>query len=523
MHSSKTTKQKNIISGRYYLAILAILTYLLFDTGLHSDDYIVINSFNNYSFLSFINQNPSEMGTIILNPVSLYGLWWPYSLIGYENQIIYDLIKILSSAISVYFIFKFFGDYLPHGRAFIASFVFVLYPLHDTTLYWYMTLQYMLAPAFLLYSHHLLRNNKIQKWFITGMVGSFLSYASPPYAFGLAVIFLIEKKLKKAIVFVTPGVLFVAYYFWMKINYEGVEKRINSDLNIIDFIKQLLSQLLSFIETSVGPSYWLKVFYAIESISLSSIIVVSLLVFGLFKVKLIHRSTTFPKSLFFGLVAVLLLSFCMFALTGLYNHSAFNLGNRTTVYGSLLISFFLATLLPINKKSAIFLLLIFLLPVFGLSDHWKSWNSHQKNIIENVKNNQDLAKIEHDSTLIVTGNIYSKLGPFSHIEFFSAPWTIEPIFKGHVKSKNVVALNPYTAVDNGTLIDQKFGVEYSLLNKIYVYDSNANLVKEIYVEDIPQLMLDQPKLIRHWVQLFKDTWIQDVIIWLSPRLVYLFE
>ena len=72
-----------------------------------------------------------------------------------------------------------------------------------------------------------------------------------------------------------------------------------------------------------------------------------------------------------------------------------------------------------------------------------------------------------------------------------------------------MALNPYTTVDNGTLIDQKFGVEYSLLNKIYVYDSNANLVKEIYVEDMPQLMLDQPKLIRHWVQLFKDTWIQD--------------
>ena len=73
----------------------------------------------------------------------------------------------------------------------------------------------------------------------------------------------------------------------------------------------------------------------------------------------------------------------MYALTGLYSHSAFNLGNRSTVYGSLLIAFLLVSFLPANKKSVIFLLIIFLAPVFGLSDHWKSWNVHQRTIIEN--------------------------------------------------------------------------------------------------------------------------------------------
>ena len=30
-------------------------------------------------------------------------------------------------------------------------------------------------------------------------------------------------------------------------------------------------------------------------------------------------------------------------------------------------------------------MLIFIAPVFGLSDHWKSWNTHQKTIVENIE------------------------------------------------------------------------------------------------------------------------------------------
>ncbi|HIC41441.1 MAG TPA: hypothetical protein EYO74_08580, partial [Piscirickettsiaceae bacterium] len=178
--------------------LFLVLSYLLIDTGLHGDDYTVIASLNGHSFWSFINQSPTEVGSLILNPISFYGLWWTYSVFEYEYQIIYDLIKILSNATSIYLIFRFFSDYLPHDRAFIASLIFVLYPLHDTTLYWYMTLQYVLTPAILLYAHHLIRNNQIQTGFFVTTIGSFLSYASPPYVFGLAIIFLIEKRFKKA-------------------------------------------------------------------------------------------------------------------------------------------------------------------------------------------------------------------------------------------------------------------------------------------------------------------------------------
>ena len=502
--------------------LFLVLSYLLIDTGLHGDDYTVIASLNGHSFWSFINQSPTEVGSLILNPISFYGLWWTYSVFEYEYQIIYDLIKILSNATSIYLIFRFFSDYLPHDRAFIASLIFVLYPLHDTTLYWYMTLQYVLTPAILLYAHHLIRNNQIQTGFFVTTIGSFLSYASPPYVFGLAIIFLIEKRFKKAIIFITPGLLYVAYYFWIKLNYVGVEKRINLDLSAFDFLKQLLIQALSFIEASIGPSYWLKVFYALESISFSAVVIITLLVFSFIKVQSCDQRSKVSKSLYFGLIGVLLLSFSMFALTGLYSHSTFNLGNRTTVYGSLLIAFLLAGLLPANKKSVVFLLIIFIVPVFGLSDHWKSWNSHQKIVIENIKNNQSLKEIESNSTLIVTGNIYSKLGPYAHIEFFSMPWNVNAIFKGSVKTKNIVALTPYVAIEDNYLVDLKFGAKYPLTNKLYVYDSEKNSVREISSLKMPELITKQPIVVRHWVQLFKGTWIQDIVVGLSPRLVYLF-
>jgi len=502
--------------------LLLIISYLLISTGFHGDDYIVISNLDKTDILGFLNIETVKI--MALNIVTYYSFWWPYFLLGNEYQWAYDLIKIVAHAISIFFVYKFSTDYLPKDRAVLVSLIFILYPLHDTTAYWYMTAPYILIPATILYAHHLIRNNKTMLGFFVSMLGAFSYYISPPYIFGLSVIFLFEKNFKKAAIFVIPGALYVVYYFWIKFNYAGVERRINLDLSILDYLKQILIQPLSFLESAIGPSYWLKVFYVIESISLVSVIIVSVIsVFAFLKVKKISKTPVLSKSLLAGLVSVLILSFGMYALTGLYSHSAFNLGNRSTVYGSLLIAFLLVTFLPANKKSVVFLLIIFLVPVFGLSDHWKSWNKNQKIVIENIKNNQELKAIEIDSTLIVTGNIYSKLGPFAHIEFFSMPWNVSAIFEDSTNTKNIVALTPYVVVINDYLIDPKFGGKYFLKDKFYAYDSEKDLVKAISAKDVPELIKHQPIIVRHWVQLFKDTWVQNIVVWLSPRLVYLFE
>ena len=504
-----------------FLSIVLVLVYLILGTGLHGDDFVVIDSMQGYSLKDFFTK---PEGLSIFGLVGYYLYWWPYSAFGYEYQLAYDLIKIVAHMASIYLVYRFSKDYFSNDRALILAVVFVMYPLHDTTTYWYMTFSYILVPSVLLYAHYLIRKNNLKKGFLMVTLGAFSSYASPAYIFGLTTIFLFEKKFKKAVVFVAPGAMYVIFYFWVKFNYAGVERRIDADLSIVDFLKQMLIQPLSFLESAIGPSYWLKVFYAIESISLVSVIIVALIsVFAFIKIGSFSKALNISKSLYIGLISVLILSFGMYALTGLYSHSAFNLGNRSTVYGSLFIAFLLVTFLPANKKSVAFLLIVFLAPVFGLSDHWKSWNTNQKIVIENIRNNQDLKAIEHDSTLIITGNIYSKLGPYAHIEFFSMPWNVSAIFKDSVRTKNIVALTPYVVINDDYLIDPKFGGKYSLENKLYVYESEDNLVREISSKDVPELIKQQPKIIRHWVQLFKDTWVQNIIVWLSPRLVYLFE
>jgi hypothetical protein len=497
------------------------MSYLLMSTGLHGDDYAVIDQITP-NLLSFFSIEVDKILTLSI--FTYYGLWWPYFLFGYEYQWAYDLIKVISHLASFIFVYKFFADYFSKDRSILAAFLFILYPLHDTTTYWYATVPYILVPSTILYAHHLVRNNSFKSGFVISFLGAFSSYISPPYIFGLTVIFFFERKYKKALIFATPGFLYVMYYFWIKFNYVGIERRINADLSVLDYLKQLLVQPISFLESAIGPSYWFKVFYAIESISLTSVIIVIVVsTIAYRKVELVSKKPRFSKSLFIGLISVLVLSFFMYALTGLYSHSAFNLGNRSTVYGSLLIAFLLAVYLPANKKSVIFLMIIFLAPVFGLSDHWKSWNNHQKILIENVNNNQKLKSIEIDSTLLVTGNSYSKLGPFSHIDFFSIPWSVSAILNDSAKTNNILALTSYTAINGDYISDPKFGSKYSLITKLYVYESESDRVREIFASDVPKFIEKQPRLIRHWVQLFKDTWIQDVIVWLSPSLVYLFK
>ena len=512
----------NISNKLLKISALIIISYLLISTGLHGDDYTVISILDKTDIFGFLSFEGASI--MALNAVTYYSFWWPFFVFGNEYQWVYDLIKIVAHIIGVFFVYKFSTDYLPKDRAILVSIIFIFYPLHDTTAYWYMTAPYVLIPATILYAHHLIRNNKSTLGFIVSMLGAFSYYVSPPYTFGLSVIFLFEKNFKKAIIFVTPGVLYVAYYFWIKFHYVGVERRISSDLGILNFFKQMLIQPLSFLESAIGPSYWLKVFYAIESISFLSVIIVVLIsVYAFKKIGSFSNAPNMSKSLFVGLISVLILSFGMYALTGLYSHSAFNTGNRSTVYGSLFIAFLLVTFLPGNKKSLVFLLIIFLAPTFGLSDHWKSWNTNQKIVIKNIENNQYLKEIEHNSTLIVTGNIYSKLGTYSHIDFFSMPWNVNAIFNDSVRTKNILALAPYVFISDDYLVDPKFGQRYFLKNKLYVYESEDNIVRKISAKDVPELIKQQPKIVRHWVQLFKDTLVQNIIVWLSPRLVYLFE
>ena len=210
----------------------------------------------------------------------------------------------------------------------------------------------------------------------------------------------------------------------------------------------------------------------------------------------------------------------MFSLTGMYTQSSFNLGNRVTIYFCIFLGYFL--ILIKNKNVLIFIVsLILVFPSISISQHWKQWNSKQIIIYENINKNYELNKIT-DEILVVEKNNYSKLGPFSHIELFSMNWHLETVFDNIINSKNIISLTSYTKIYDNEIKDPKSNKVVVLNDLVYMYDTELDIVKKITKQDIVK-KLDEIEEVRHWSQLLnKDNLIIKLILFLNPRLKYLF-
>lgn len=316
------------------------------------------------------------------------------------------------------------------------------------------------------------------------------------------------------------------YYFFIKIQFPLAERRISVGLDPLGFIKGFLLQVVGSLDSFVGPSAFIKIYYSISEIGFISFLIAIALLMALWF--LVGCRTLFigvddrgRVPLLLGVSLVFLLSLLMFSLTGLYIPSPFNLGNRTLVYGSLLFAVVLASL-PLNRRSLIVVWIIFILPTLGLSDHWKVWNQNQLLMLKNIRGNSALSQLKPTDTLIISGHIYSKLGPYSHIEMFGSPWVTSWVFKVFSGKENVVAINQSTIIQDHQLIDAKFGGRYSLENKFYIYDTERNSLELGSVEAVQKLINYQRKDVRHWIQLTNGTFIESLILQMSPRLSYLF-
>ena len=205
--------------------------------------------------------------------------------------------------------------------------------------------------------------------------------------------------------------------------------------------------------------------------------------------------------------------------TGDYLQQAFTLVNRVNVYGSLLIAFLIASL-PLSRKLLAIIALVFVIPVFGLSDHWKSWNEQQKTIIHAIKENPDLSRMRKDDILLVTGNMYSRLGPFSHISFFSVPFVVNAIFKDTVRPDKIIALAPHIYFDGKRLVDSGWGVAIAITGNICLYQSEANKLIRVSAGDLPDILTRRSPEIRHWIQLIGDGPLRSAILGFSTRMGY---
>jgi hypothetical protein len=509
----------------YFILFILLISTFLF-TGLNGDDFWAISELRQHDFQYYLNPDPKTKKQMIFGLTGWYLYWWAYFLLEDNFLIIYDLIKIIIHLLMVYLTYSFMSKYFSKEKALLGSLIFIFFPTHDSTFFWLMVVMHVLGPCFLLFFYYLI--DKYKNFFLSFLLlpACFISYANPPFMAALSLIFLLKRKYKEFIIFSVPCLIYITTYFAFSFLTEGIERRIDKNLSIIYFIKNSFLQILSLIDSFVGPSFFLKIFYSYKEISIFYLIFIITIIISIYKIPSKNKNVNVKnfKDIFLIAFLTVFFSICMFSLTGLYHHSPFGLNNRTTVYFSFLVSIIVISIFDI-KFIRLFFIFIVLIPLCGLSNHWKNNNKEQNLIIKNISNNEFLQSLDKENTLIIVkGYNFSILGKFSHIEVFSMPWNTSAIFELNSGHKNVISLTDEIIVNKNLILNNKFNIAYDL-NKynLYLYDLNTNKIDEINKKYLLNEIVSKKREIRHWVQLEGiPSFIKNMIIYLSPRLNYLF-
>lgn len=505
-----------------YLILILVCFFMFVGTGLHGDDFTAIKFFKNKNFIDILFFNPNELGVwIYVLPAYLF-FYIFYSIFETDYILGYDFLKVIIHISSTFFLYKFFSNFIDHARSLLASLFFVFFVSHDSTTFWYMASVYMLFfPSLVFYSFHLIYNDNLFRGSLFLTICS-LCYSTPPVIFGLSLFFLLKKEFIKFFIFLSAGLIFILYYFSISHWFPITENRIDNNITSFKLLKNFIFQFLSSIDANIGLNSIYKLFYSLSYLDLLSIILsifVSIILFLNLKNEQSNK-INFNFVFFVSITMVYLLSLSMYALTGMYTQSAFNLGNRVTIYFCIVIGYIL--ILIKNRHLLILLFsLLLVFPTLSMSQYWKQWNIKQNIIYENIKNNNELNNIANE-ILIVENNNYSKLGPFTHIELFAMNWHLETIFDNITYEENIISLSSYTNIEENKIIDTKSKKIINLSDPIYIYNSELNSVKKINKKNIIE-KINEIEEIRHWSQLLEnDNFIIRFALYLNPRLGYLF-
>ena len=210
----------------------------------------------------------------------------------------------------------------------------------------------------------------------------------------------------------------------------------------------------------------------------------------------------------------------IFALTSSYPQTAFNLGNRITIYSTFLIVVLFSMLI---KRNFIFLILslVLILSIIGVSNHWKEFNKKSTNIINNINTNEKFSDLDKNDILLVKDNLYSKLGKISHIEFLIIPWVSNKIFTKYANF-TVLPLSKYLYLNENFISNNKEGTKHLIKGNIYLYDTSKDLIIMIDKKNLDTIIENEESIFRHWIQLNEFQILSKVIIKIYPRLNYLF-
>ncbi len=495
-----------------HVAYLALIALALRGVGVCCDDFVEI--------VGRTASPPVEDWQATPLLILTHGL--AYKCIGYSHLWLYDLLKAAWVAGAYGAAFLFGRLYLPAERAALFAALFVLYPSHDSTVFWFSNTYLTATAGLYLLAFWLAERGRLVPAAAAALAGSFISYGSPPFAFGLAFIFLLQRRLREAAVLAVPNLLYAAYYVYVTRILGIGSRRLPEQWNLPALAKQLMLQLAGGADAVLGPSLALKVWASIGSVTVLSMLAALAIVFVL---AIARRAETapgrVPSAAWLGAVAIALLGFGMFALTGAYPQAAFGMGNRVTIYASFPVALAIAAL-PLPRPAYAAIAAVLVLATLGIGDHWRAWSAVQDETIAAIRGNAALRQVPPGSTVFVAGRAYSRLGPLAHIAFLANRWTIEPVFAIALGGRENV---PFTTVPIGPWLrptatgvdDLRHGVSLKIGETFPLYDAERDELRSARREELPAL-IERDKLPRHWVQLIDAPGVRAWLLRWMPAL-----
>jgi len=517
--NAKTGLARRGAQGLLVFGVLALLTWR---TGFFGDDFGYLQEFQRrgwVEFFAFPFQIPPNL--ILQNLPSYFLFWWVYPFGMADQAWLVDLGKAGWGVLCWLILYWHLAKITDQTRAFLVSLFFLLWPTHETTLYWYMAAPYALTAALALASFIQIGRGRHGWGLCWGFAGAFSNMSSLPYFAGFALWFLLRKQIRNAAAMFLPGLAYGLFYLaLMQISPES-EKRIADDLSAGKMIQGLSLQLATGLDVMIGPSFFLKLWSAGVPRDPFAVLACFLLAAGVVALGRPVPASGPAKAEAWGLVLaaalVSLAASVMYSLTGMYPQIVFNLGNRTAIYFCLPVILALA-LVP---RSALMVRLLFLglvIPICGLSSHWRTWGDAQRKTLVDLRENQTLVTLKEGTLVVFSSRLYSRLGSYDHIEFLVMPWVAEGLFRQINPLISAAPISNLTVLNGQTLRNEKFHLTYPIPEGIYLYDADDGGCHRISREELGEILARLAPFQRHWLQALPWPGIRKLLGRLSPRI-----
>mgnify|MGYP001598505602 CR=1 FL=1 len=509
-------------SIRCSIAFAVMTAAVVFGTGLFSDDFPQIVSLVALSGSVLPSLFDLTFGGQADFPVGYWTFALPYHYFGNEWTIGYEILKALYAGVSVWMVARFMNGYVDEFRAGLIAFTFVLLPNHDATAYFFLGQYLMLSIAGYCYADFQIRRGKYMVGALFAFLSSFICYGSTPVALSLGLLAILEGRYKHVKYLVVPNAVYVLYYLVVTQYFHLGHERIPAQLSWQAITQSYVLQVVTLLDAAIGPSFWLKIALSISEISLRSMGIAALGIFGIGALWIPTEKVP-NRKLLGALGAMTVSALVMFAVTGRYPQIAFGLGDRVSIYGALLVSYWGVTAVK-SHTAVVALSAIVVLAAMGISDHWRAWSASQATVMHHITNNKALQLVPLGETVWVTGNQYSRLRGISHIEFLSEDFVVWSVFELAMRdqglSYTVRALNRRHSVEGNFLVDRKYKTRTELPSVVWVYDSEGDQLERVKLSELGVRIASLPVERRHWVMFLPDAWLRRAVIPLMPRLEY---